>query len=429
VGSAAPTLTTVTGQPTPIIVNAVTQPFQVTVNGSGFTPATLVRVNFIGRPTTYVNQNQVIGTILPSDLTLAGFVPITVQNPNSVDSNAFQLPVLYPIPVISQISPSSLIAPVALNAPPVQVTITGTNFSQNPNNLLDFATALVNGNPVPTQYVSSTQVVAVIPANVAATPGILQIAVQNPLPNLAPSNAQALFVQNPAPVITSLDAGNVSFNPNSPPNTFFNQPVVITGTNFAANAQGWVNIPCDTLGLRKTLTTVRNSSTQVVVTIPIRCAGAYKIQVENPQPGGGLSVPPAVLNVPPISASAVPVVTSNALPVITSVNASQVGFDASAGTVNQPVAITGSNFSPNAQVWVNVSCDDLGFRKASSSTPISPTQVSATISVGCAGTYQIEVENPELGGGLSAPSPLVVPRVGSTGIINRMILPARQTND
>jgi hypothetical protein len=429
VGSAAPTLTTVTGQPTPIIVNAITQPFQVTVNGSGFTPATLVRVNFVGRPTTYVNQNQVIGTVLPSDLTLAGFVPITVQNPNSVDSNAFQLPVLYPIPVISQISPSSLIAPVALNAPPVQVTITGTNFSQNPNNLLDFATALVNGSPVPTQYVSSTTVVAVIPASIAATPGILQLAVQNPLPNLAPSNAQALFVQNPAPVITSLDAGNVSFNPNSGPNTFFSATVVITGTNFAPNAQGWVNVPCDTLGLRKTLTTVRNSSTQVVVTFRIQCAGAYKVQVENPQPGGGLSVPPAVLNVPSVSASLSPVITSSALPVITSVDATKVGFNASAGTVDQPVAITGNNFSPNAQVWVNVSCDDLGFRKASSSTAISPTQVSATISVGCAGTYQIEVENPELGGGLSAPSPLVVPRVGSAGIINRMILPTRQTVD
>src|SRR5262249_77304 len=238
---------------------------------------------------------------------------------------------------ISQISPSSLIAPVALNAPPVQVTLTGTNFSQNPNNLLDFATALVNGSPVPTQYVSSTQIVAVIPASIAATPGILPISVPNPQPNPSPSNAAALFVQNPVPVITALDAGNVSFNPNSPPNTFFNQPVVITGNNFAANSQGWVNIPCDTLGLRKTLTTVRNSSTQVVVTIPIRCAGAYKIQVENPQPGGGLSTPPAVLNVPSVSASSSPVITSSALPVIASVDASQVGFDASAGPVDQPV--------------------------------------------------------------------------------------------
>src|SRR5262249_42682889 len=150
-----------------------------------------------------------------------GFIPITVQNPNSVDSTPFQLPVLYPIPVISKISPSSITAPVALNAPPVQVTITGTNFSQNPNNLLDFATVLVNGSPVPTQYISSTQIVGVIPASIASTPGVLQIAVTNPQPNLAPSNAATLSVVNPIPVISALDAGNVSFNPNTAPNTFF----------------------------------------------------------------------------------------------------------------------------------------------------------------------------------------------------------------
>src|SRR5262249_9803769 len=108
VGTSPPTLTSVTGQPAPIIAGSVTSPFTITVNGSGFTPATQVRVNFQGRPTTYINQNQVVGTVFPSDVTLAGYVPITVQNPNSVDSTPFQLPVLYPIPAVTQIAPSSL---------------------------------------------------------------------------------------------------------------------------------------------------------------------------------------------------------------------------------------------------------------------------------------------------------------------------------
>src|SRR5262249_13820486 len=163
-------------------------------------------------------------------------------------------------------------------------------FSQNPNNLLDFATVLVNGSPVPTQYVSSTQVIGVVPASIAATPGILQIAVQNPQPNLAPSNAAALSVVNPVPVITAIEPGNVAFNPNTAPNTFFNQPVVISGDNFAAGAVAWVNLPCDQLGYRRALSTVRNSSTQIVATIPISCAGTYGLEVQNPQPGGGLSV-------------------------------------------------------------------------------------------------------------------------------------------
>jgi hypothetical protein len=301
VGTAPPTLTSVTGQPSPIVAGTLTAPFDVVASGSGFTPATQVRVNFQGRQTTYVNQNQVIGRVLPGDLTIAGYVPITVQNPNSVDSTAFQLPVLYPIPAIGQITPSSLTAPVDLSAQPVQVTIAGSNFGQNPNNLLDTATVLINNTPVATQYVSRTQLTAFIPAPFVATPGALQVTVVNPQPNLAPSNVAPLFVVNPVPVITSVNAGNVVWNPNSPPNDFFNQPVVITGANFSSSAVAWVSLPCDALGFRKALTTVRNSSTQILATIPIRCAGTYALEIGNPQPGGGLSAP-VPLVVPPMTA-------------------------------------------------------------------------------------------------------------------------------
>src|SRR5262249_29532166 len=167
------------------------------VSGSGFTPASQVRVNFLSRPTIYVNPNQVIGTVLPGDVTIAGFVPITVQNPNTVDSTPFQLPVLYPIPTVTQISPNSMASQVALNAQPVQITVNGANFGQNPNNLLDTAVVLVNNTPVVTQYLSATQLTALIPASFIATPGVLQTTVTNPQPNLAPSNAAALFVTNP----------------------------------------------------------------------------------------------------------------------------------------------------------------------------------------------------------------------------------------
>jgi len=422
VGSAAPTLTSVTGQPTPLILGQVTKSFNITVNGSGFTPATQVRVNFVGRATTYVNQNQVTSTVFPSDLTIAGNVPITVQNPNSVDSAPYQLPLLYPIPIISNISPTSLIAPVALNAPPVLVTINGTNFAQNPNNLLDFATVLVNGTPVPTQYVSSTQVVGVIAASIAATPGLLQIAVTNPLPNLAPSNAATLSVINPVPVITGLDAGNVSFNPNTAPNTFFNQAVVVSGNNFAPGSTVWFNPPCDSLGYRKALSTVRNSSTQIVATIPIQCAGNFGVEVQNPQPGGGLSVP-VVLNVPSTSGASVNTVltTGNPVPVITAVSGNVLYDSAAAanGPDPQTVVITGANFTSDAVVLVNVPCDSLGYRVALSTVVNSPTQLSATIPVSCAGSYGLEVQT---AAGVSAPVGLGVS--SATTLTNQMRRPA-----
>jgi hypothetical protein len=303
IGTAPPTLTSVTGVPSPLIAGQVTAQFQVTVNGSGFTPATVVRVNFVNRPTTFVNQNQVIGTILPSDLTIPGNVPITVQNPNTVDSTPFQLQVDFPIPVINSISPTLLTANLELNAQPVQVTVNGTNFSQDPNNPLRYAQVQVNGTPIQTNYISTTQLTALIPAATAAVPGILAITVNNPTPNVAASNAAALSITNPIATITALNGGGVTFNPNSPPPRSFQQNVLVTGTNFSPNAIAWFTPPCDNLGVRQALSTTRNSAEQIVANILISCAGNYSIQIANPAPGGGFSAP-ATLNVPAVSGAA-----------------------------------------------------------------------------------------------------------------------------
>ncbi|HLH30488.1 MAG TPA: hypothetical protein VKY31_04760, partial [Terriglobia bacterium] len=138
--------------------------------------------------------------------------------------------------------------------------------------------------------------------NLTAVPGVLQITVANPSPALAASNAQPLFVNNPIATITSVNGGGVTWNPNSPPNDFFIQPVVVTGLNFSPNAVAWVNLPCDKLGLRQALSTVRNSAEQIIANIPIRCAGTYQIGIANPQPGGGLSAL-SPLNVPSVAAA------------------------------------------------------------------------------------------------------------------------------
>src|SRR5207253_3036601 len=140
---------------------------------------------------------------------------------NTVDSNAFQLPVLYPVPGITQISHTAMAAQVQLNAQPVAVTVTGTNFSRSPTDPLSYAQVLVNGTPVPTQYISTTQIIGLIPSNLIAVPGVLQIAVTNPQPSLAASNSAPLFVTNPSATISSVSSGNATWNPNSPPFTFF----------------------------------------------------------------------------------------------------------------------------------------------------------------------------------------------------------------
>src|SRR5262249_36867760 len=158
-----------------------------------------------------------------------------------------------------------------------------------------------------------------------------------------------------------------------------NQPVVVTGANFSPNAIAWVSLPCDALGFRKALTTVRNSSTQIVATIPIRCAGTYSLEIANPQPGGGLSAPVALV-VPSVvadgqslvAAGAAQVVlaaqtdgsgtsTSNSLPAITSIDAGNATWNSTSSndSANAEVVIAGVNFAPGAVALVSVPCDGL----------------------------------------------------------------------
>ncbi len=132
VGTAGPTLTSVTGFPTPLITGTITAPFTITVMGNGFNPASQVKINLVGRPTIYVSQYEVQALIQPSDVNIVpGPIPVVVQNPLGVESAPYQLQILYPQPTITSISPNTITAEVALQAQPLTLTVTGTNFSVN----------------------------------------------------------------------------------------------------------------------------------------------------------------------------------------------------------------------------------------------------------------------------------------------------------
>src|SRR5207247_4217692 len=126
--------------------------------------------------------------------------------------------------------------------------------------------------------------------------GVRGVSVSNPAPTLASSDMLPLFVSNPAPVIASINAGPITYNNANPGETSF-LPLIINLADCSPDSVAWVNPPCDTNGFRKAQITTRISSTQIVATIPIRCTGAYGIQVRTPQPGGGVSNT-ATLSVP-----------------------------------------------------------------------------------------------------------------------------------
>lgn len=297
VGSTGPTITSVSGLPNPLITGSVTAPFTVYITGNGFTPASQVVINLVGRPTTYISQYEVTAVLQPSDVnTIPGYIPLYVQNPFSVQSNTYQVPILYPTPIVSSISPNAITAAVPLTTQPLILTVNGTNFDVNYYNPSNTAVVLVNGTPVSTNYISATQLSAIVPQSLFTNPGNLQVTVTNPTPSLV-SNAVPLLVTNPVPTITNLQtSGTVSYNSSIPNNIVF-LPVLINGSNFSASAQVWFNPPCDNFGYRQATSVTRNSDTQLVATIALQCAGNYQIYVVNSQPGGGdsnvvtLSVP------------------------------------------------------------------------------------------------------------------------------------------
>lgn len=74
-----PVPTTTSISPTSKTLGAAT--FTLTVNGTNFTPGSIVRFNGLDRTTTYVSPTQLTASIPASDLTTVGTFPITVFNP------------------------------------------------------------------------------------------------------------------------------------------------------------------------------------------------------------------------------------------------------------------------------------------------------------------------------------------------------------
>jgi hypothetical protein len=62
-------------------INSGTSPISISIEGSGFFPASVVNVNGVAQTTTYNNSNWLSFTLDPSVLNAMGSLPVTVQNP------------------------------------------------------------------------------------------------------------------------------------------------------------------------------------------------------------------------------------------------------------------------------------------------------------------------------------------------------------
>jgi hypothetical protein len=241
--------------------------FTLTVNGVNFISGATVQLDNAPLATTFVSSTQLTAIVPASRIQLGGARAITAQNPDGSTSNAVNLTVTAPPPVISTITPST----VAAGGEAFTLTVNGSGFVAG-------ATVSLNATSLSTTFVNAGQLTASVPAALIAQAGSASITAANP--GGAASNAVSLAITAPLPVVTGITppvvtAGGPGFT------------LVIKGTGFLPGALVTLN--------ETPLATTVDGPTQVSAIVPgdlISQPGTLRIIILNP---GGTPVVVATL--------------------------------------------------------------------------------------------------------------------------------------
>jgi hypothetical protein len=180
--------------------------FTLTINGTGFMLSSVAYWEDTALTTTYVSTTQITAQVPAAYLTSENPAYIQVSNPAPGGGFSPGLPfnVIGLDPSINDLSPNSLQAGSATTS----ITVNGGNF-------MNGAKVLCNGKPLPTTYISSTELSVQLTAKELAKPTIAQIAVSNPSPG-GVSTPLNFNVTYPALVrILNLPANDIVWDPNA----------------------------------------------------------------------------------------------------------------------------------------------------------------------------------------------------------------------
>jgi uncharacterized protein (DUF1800 family) len=318
--------------------------------------------------------NAEIGTIDAKGMyTAPAIVPVpsnqvTIGSSSTIypSNGTFGVAVLNPIPIVNTITPGAFAEGQA------QVVVNGSAFVYG-------AQIYWNGAPVPTTYMSGTQLIAVITEN---TPGTYPVTVVNPDPGSATSKSINALVQ-PGQVAVKLQPTEYSVRVN---NTITITPTV---TGSEDTALTW---------------TVNGVSGGNATIGTIDAKGVYTAPAVVPNPNIVVVQATSVDN--PSVSTIVNVQVLNPVPILLSASPNNLMSVGSA-----TVVLSGSSFITGATVLEN-------------GTPIptqfnSGTQLTATVDPTVAGPFDLQVMNPDPGAAVSAdvvetvagtpPTPLVAP--------------------
>lgn len=252
-----------TNPPPPACMPPVNAPLCAQASGS------MVQFNGGPRTTAFVSATQLTATIEMADIATAGCDSINVYTPDGVGGFIFSPSVSFAVskgntPLICSLTPSTALQ----GGPAFSLTVFGANFTSS--SMLQW-----NGSPRPTTFVSSSSLVAQIPATDLVKAGTFPISVSGGAASTAIN-----FVVNPAPpTITSLSpstsvAGGPAFT------------LAVTGTNFTQDTViEWNGSP------RSTSFSSTTSISAQILAADITNAGTDSVVAVNPQGVGGTSQP------------------------------------------------------------------------------------------------------------------------------------------
>ncbi len=273
--SAAANLTVNNPAPTATSINPTTKiagdaAFTLTVNGTNYNASSVVQISGSNRTTTFVNATLITAQISAADVAAAGTFPITVFNPapGGGTSAAVNLTVNNPVPTATSINPTTKIAGDAA----FTLTVNGANYNAS-------SVVRIGGNNRTTTLVSATQLTAQLTAADVAAAGTYAITVFSPAPGGGSSAAVELTVNNPLPVISTLEPNRVLEGSSD-------FVLTVNGSNFVSSSTvKWNNQSRNT-------TFVTSTQLAALITAADAAAAATaSITVENPAPGGGTSEP------------------------------------------------------------------------------------------------------------------------------------------
>ncbi len=343
----------------------------LTLGGSNFMGASVVRWNGADLATTFGSSTQLTATVTASAIAATGAVQIAVFNPPPGGglSGPLDFAVLppKPVPLLVSLNPSSALA----GADSLMLTANGSNFVQS-------AIIQWNGTGLATTFVDNTQLIALVPKTLLALAGSVNIIVSQ---DGVPSQPLAFVIgsPNPVPVISQLipnsaTAGDPAFI------------LSVTGTNFLTNSVvRWNGADRETLS---------GSITQLMAKITaadVASTGTVAVSVFNPAPGGGLADALDFVIQPPK-----PVPTLSTL----SPNSAVVGGNLFVLTVS------GSNFTASASILWNGTALATTFVGSGQLMAIIPKTLLTTAGTATVTVVQDGVASNPLSFAVVAPNPV-----------------------